>query len=474
MTSYDEILYKGHPFCQTHPDRLATIGRLFGMQPAPVDQCRVLEVGCADGGNLLPMAYALPGSEFVGIDLGERGIASGQEKAQSLRLTNVQLRVLDLMQAGASLGSFDYIIAHGVYSWVPPAVQDGLMALCRRSLNPHGIAFISHSVHPGAHIRTMVAEMLQFHARRFSEPQQQIEQARALLRFLASARTESDPYTVLLQDNLQSVAARDPHTVFHDELGECHPLYFWQFAERAAHHELQYLGESDFWEMQETAQGPEVAQALRSLARNLIDKEQYMDFVKCRRFRQTLLCGADVPLNRRLESAQMRQFFIAAVRQQDLPRTPTEHPLALAAMAILVEAWPAAMTFDELLAAVRSRVSGYPDDDLLLADTILAFYACGLFQLHVHPPRVKTEPGERPRTSAIARMQAPQDAYVTNLCHNVVVMEDELSRRLLAALDGARDRDALLADLRASGAQVDAEELDRALNGLAKVALLEA
>src|SRR5689334_21738613 len=95
--SYDEVLYEGRPFAQTHPDRLGTIGRLFGMRPAPIGHCRVLELGCGDGGNLIPMAYTLPGSEFVGIDLGARGIAIGQENAGAMGLANLRLRHLDML-----------------------------------------------------------------------------------------------------------------------------------------------------------------------------------------------------------------------------------------------------------------------------------------------------------------------------------------------------------------------------------------
>src|SRR6266852_522791 len=104
---YDEVLYAGLAFAQTHPDRLATIARLFGMRSPSVERCRVLELGCGDGGNLIPMAYTLPGSEFVGVDLGARGIAGGREMASALELRNVTLRCLDILEAGADLGKFD-------------------------------------------------------------------------------------------------------------------------------------------------------------------------------------------------------------------------------------------------------------------------------------------------------------------------------------------------------------------------------
>ena len=130
-TSYDEIPYPRLAFPYTHPSHLATIGRLLGLLPAPVDRCRVLELGCAGGANLVPMAYAIPSSTWVGIDLSERQIAEGRAFADALGLTNVVLEQLDICEAAESLadrfGPFDYIIAHGIYSWVPDLVKQALL-----------------------------------------------------------------------------------------------------------------------------------------------------------------------------------------------------------------------------------------------------------------------------------------------------------------------------------------------------------
>src|SRR2546423_1022358 len=119
LTAYDHVLYPSLAHVQTHPDRLATIAALFGMQTAPVEKCRVLELGCGDGTNLISMAYGLPNSEFVGIDAAGRAIAAGNEMIRDLSLHNVRLEQLDLVKFAAEGNPFEYIIAHGVYSWVP-------------------------------------------------------------------------------------------------------------------------------------------------------------------------------------------------------------------------------------------------------------------------------------------------------------------------------------------------------------------
>src|SRR5215475_1898088 len=147
--AYDAVAYPGFPYPNTHPGRLATMAILHGLSPAPAERCRTLEVACGDGANLIPMAYAIPGSEFVGFDIAGLPIDRGRARIGELGLINIRLFQGDLLKVGAELGRFDYIIAHGLYAWVPEPVADRLLALCRELLTPHGIAFISYNALPG-------------------------------------------------------------------------------------------------------------------------------------------------------------------------------------------------------------------------------------------------------------------------------------------------------------------------------------
>ena len=190
LTGYDRVPYPGHPFAQTHPDRLATVATLFGLRPAPPDACRVLELGCGDGGNLVPMAYGLPGTTFSGIDLAGRAIERARRLASALGLDNVRFEHADLT---AARGEFDYVIAHGVYSWIEPTARDALLAACRRHLAPGGVAYISYDVLPGGHLREITRQMLRWHLRDVDEPEQRIAQARALLGAIVEQSGEMAP-----------------------------------------------------------------------------------------------------------------------------------------------------------------------------------------------------------------------------------------------------------------------------------------
>src|SRR5262249_14540707 len=162
-------------------------------QPAAVDRCRVLELGCGSGGNLLPMAESLPESRFLGIDLSPRQVSSGQATIQELGLRNIELKAMSITDVDAEMGQFDYVICHGVYSWVPEPVQDKILAICKENLAPHGIAYVSYNTYPGWHLRGLVRELLYFHSRKIAEPAARVQHARAFLDFLIKALPDKVP-----------------------------------------------------------------------------------------------------------------------------------------------------------------------------------------------------------------------------------------------------------------------------------------
>jgi methyltransferase-like protein/2-polyprenyl-3-methyl-5-hydroxy-6-metoxy-1,4-benzoquinol methylase len=520
LTSYDETPYPAVPYSQTHPDRLATIGVLFGMEPTPVEACRVLELGCADGSNLIPMAVQLPGSRFVGVDLSSRQVEQGQQLVDALGLDNVELRHQNILDVGEELGTFDYIIAHGVFSWVPDAAQERILAICAAQLAPSGIAYVSYNTYPGWHLRGLLRDMMLFHTRKFAKSQDQIQQARALIQFLADAvPTEENPYGMLLQKELEHMRGWQDSYFRHDSLSEFNdPLYFYEFVERAERHGLRYLGEAEFHTMIGRNLAPKVFETLDRIGRNLVEMEQYMDFVRNRLFRQTLLCRRDVRLRRRVSPNQIERLRVVAPLAPDSPHadlqspgpepfrgkrgTLTLHkPLEKAAFSALAAAWPQSVAFDELVADAYRRVEGHDvviaagahasNERQGLADTLLVCYSKNLIELHVSPGPFVVRPGPSPVATPLARHQAAAGVLVTNQRHEPLRLAD-LDRRVLQMLDGSRDRARLLEELRTAAerseltvrkagkpidapaelASVLAEQLDASLARLARSALL--
>jgi SAM-dependent methyltransferase len=184
-TTYDAIPYPSNPFRQTRPERLAAVAKLFGLEAPPAENCRVLEIGCSMGGNLIAMAQDLPGSRFVGIDASSRQIADGWKMIDRLGLKNIELKHIDILDVPGDFGEFDYIVSHGVYSWVPARVQNKMLEICQRSLAPRGVVYISYNTYPGWHIRGIVRDMMVYRGTQFAEPQARLAQAKGLVAFVA-------------------------------------------------------------------------------------------------------------------------------------------------------------------------------------------------------------------------------------------------------------------------------------------------
>src|ERR1051325_1309888 len=243
--TYDEIPYGDNVFHYTHPACLGAVGVLYGMRPANAERSRVLELGCASGGNLISMAYDLPDSEFVGIELSQRQIDEGRKTISALGLRNINLRAGSILDVNDDFGRFDYIVCHGVYSWSPAEIREAILRVCKRNLAPNGIAYISYNTYPGWRLRGMIREMMLFHASEF-KPQEQVSQGRALLNFLAQASPGHDPaFRDIVRREAERVSKLAESYVLHDYLEtENAPVYFHQLAEQASSHGLRYVAEA--------------------------------------------------------------------------------------------------------------------------------------------------------------------------------------------------------------------------------------
>lgn len=475
-TPYDRVLYATDAMAQTHPDRLATLAFLFGMAPAPPGRCRVLDLGCGDGSNLIPMAAALPKSRFMGVDLAHVPIQAAQEAVSALGLKNCAFHALDITALTRDFGEFDYIIAHGVYSWTPPAVRDALLRVCSENLAPQGVAYVSYNALPGCHMRAITRDMMLYHAQSAAGPRETVESALALVRFLLDAETSS----AALREELEVVGARAPFALYHDDLAELNqPVYFHQFIAHAQRFGLAFLAEAQFSAMQEGAFPAGTVEKIREFARgDRLRVQQYIDFLKCRRFRQTLLCRQNVALTDPPAAGRVEALLAsspATAASDEEFRAPggasvrTNLPFVRAALLHLAARWPAAAAFDELVERSGAERGA-------LAEFLLRTYASGLVELHAAPWSLSAEPGERPRAFSVARWQAGRGCdRVATLRHSVVEIKDPTARELIRLLDGTRDRAALLRDLRSvAPVPPQPEDIERSLAALGRLALLEA
>ncbi|MFZ1754024.1 MAG: methyltransferase regulatory domain-containing protein [Caldilineaceae bacterium] len=495
MTSYDRIPYGGWSYAFTHPDNLATIARLYGLPVAPVSSCRVLEIGCAAGYNLIPLAFSLPDAQMVGIDLSARQIAEGRQIVDQVGVGNVELHQMDLTEWDGSLGSFDFVIAHGIYSWVEPAVRDSLLALCHSVLNPNGVAYVSYNTYPGWHMLESMRRMMLYHIREIEEPAARAAAAKELMGFLmnatenASYRLSSFPaaYEHLLHGYVNGILAMPDRTdalFLHDELEEVNdPCYFHEFLTHAAKHDLVYVADAELSTGMTDSLSEEVARDLAETVPANGETGQYLDFVVNRTFRRSLLCRQPLRPAKSIDPGVLDELCFAARAKGllapgtdpeaasvefvagDGAKLTTDHPVTIVAFTHLKAVWPARCTLAELQNAAYSQlIENNPhlradlyaaltgadperqaEDKRLLAENLLKAYCTSgeLVSFHLHPGSFSTGIAPRPAASRWAVWEATQRETVTDLRLRRVKLSPR-PRSLLPLLDGSHTLDDLV------------------------------
>lgn len=484
--SYDVIPYDDKPYHFTHPRHLETLATLFGMSPKLISECRVLELGCGGGWNIIPMAIDLPDSRFLGIDLSERQIEQGRKLVTELGIDNIQLRQVDILDVDECWGEFDYIICHGVISWVPEYVKEKIFEICNHNLAPQGVAFISYNAYPGWHRVQAVRDLMLYHVRHIDDPREKIAQARSVLHFMAKVADTDQAAGKLYEEEQEMLekAKNDAH-LFHDHLeSQNQPFYFHEFVSRAELHGLRYISSTSLKGMLPRFHPPEIRKVLEPLS--LVEQEQYLDFICGTRFRQTLLCHEEVTVNRALDGKQIMGFHLAltslpekvevdirndeeVVFKNEDGTLKTGNRLSKAAVIYLKEVFPAFVHFDKLYETVINRLGISPRQAQAnsglgpeaLASSIMLGVCVGMFKPCLHPPRYVGQLSSCPNVGLLPRLQAARGDLVTSRLHLPVRMNDVM-RHVVRRLDGSHGRKDLVESVREA---VDSGEIAVTSNG---------
>lgn len=484
--TYDELPYEDLAFFHTHPANLAAVAMLCGMTPPPIERCSVLELGCGAGFNLIAMSESLPDARLVGIDYSARQIEAGREMAARAGAANVDLRVGDASALDASLGRFDYVIAHGLLSWVTPDVRSAIFAACNRHLAPGGIAYLSYNTYPGWHLRSLLFDALRFHAAFEGTPLERVRRARAALDRMIDDLPEPDvEYARLLRSEIEGLRDDQDAYVFHEFLEtDNHPLHFAEFAVQAAQAGLRYVAEARFG-TSAIAQRGDMRRRLEAVSPDLLRQEQYHDLLRNRYFRQSLLCHADLPSNGLLQQGALDRLVILA-RVEPLPAEADgvrpfrlrdggvvrlDNPLLIAILDRLARAWPQPLVVGALAAAVEADLAGVAlppgaSAGAVIREGVLVGYGWGWWPLLARAPAAALVPGERPRALALARLGARNASSVTNLLHQPVEL-DAAQRAVIVRLDGSATLDDIAGSL-----GMTRDEVAATVQGLAAAWLL--
>lgn len=466
--SYNAVPYESFPFPQTHPTQLFSLAKLFHLNSTPIEKARILELGCAAGGNIIPIAYHFPTAEVMGIDLSKNQIDAGIKQVIDLGLNNITLKHQSILDFPKDAGLFDYIITHGVYSWVDKEIQHKILQICQDHLTPNGVAYISYNTLPGWNMAKNVRDLMQWHTKNITDPATKVQQARSILKFLTDGlKEDQSPYATFLRSEIELLSRQSDHYLLHEHLEHVNdPMYFHQFIGMANEHKLAYLCDTNLSLMYRENMVPAFSQELSKINDSVV-MGQYMDFMRNQRFRCTLLCHQTATVDRKVDTTEVEGYSLQLTAHCTVPNFNEEsigqgkdvsftqgsltytvrHTLSQMAMLILFENQTKPMAYADLCQALMTRahiqnldvVKQHLNQELNLMR--LAF--AGIVHLSNYGDNYTTELSEKPCACPLARYQAAHNRYVANRRHQPIML-DPLSKILIPLLDGTRDINALI------------------------------
>lgn len=456
MSTYDEVFYGGRVHANAHVERISIIAKLFGIKSASIFACNVLEIGCGNGLHLLNMAMQLPNSRFIGIDVGAKHITEGKQLIEQLQLRNIHLQQMNVLEYEPTEEKFDYIICHGIFSWVSDQERNKILAICKHHLHPEGIAYISYNCFPGWHLNGMLRDMMNFHGSKMQTTSNKIAQARAMVQFVGEAVTDPDiPYSEFIKSNVAKVQMAPDDYIFHEYLEQQNqPFYLYEFCQLASTYQLQYLGDTDFASMNISNYTDQAQQTLESICQDLIDMEQYMDFLSGREFRSSLVMHNHQTVSRVVDITPFMNFlysfspFDGITAKQSLEpllnsitiqgQSANEIPLYKEAISLLCEQHPKTLSLKQIVAQISNTISDVSEAPTLLANLFQVLLVRRRINVHLIQRRIPEQLPNKPLASPLARIQAKDRQLIPTLHNMMIQIEAEWEYDLIQYADGTR------------------------------------
>ena len=463
ISDYDKVPYKGAIIPNSYPGHLALCNMWHNGRHSPLQGFHLTELGCGDGANLLPMAFYHPDSTFIGIDNAESGLSRAREGARQIGLHNIQFVQKDICEIEqAEIVQCDYIIAHGLYSWVSDGIREAILQFCRNGLSATGLAFISYNAQPGWASRGLVRDIL---LRSASVQQAAIEDKANKAIEVATELLQAMPsrdyaYAVLLAEELERVRDGKPFYVFHEYLEEFNEgVWLRDFVQRARQNDLNYVCDAQFsqWEGQVPK---ELKHSLSQAGLDPIEQEETADLLCNRYFHASILCRSDVPGESMSHPKILEQVSIASsLRADSDPFDLTEGVVELligthgqeiildvsiikAAVVLLAAQWPIGMQLNNLFQQASRLLSenGHnvlEDAQSQLTDELITLFEAGGIDLRLQQPDYSRGLPEYPKLHKLARYEIGHRDALTTPYHLPLSFNDQFLE-VVSVMDGSK------------------------------------
>ncbi len=470
---FDVVPYEALGIPYTLPAHLSLCSAWHGGPKTKVETYRAIELGCGIGGNLIPMAYYQRDCSFLGIDYSKRHIECARETVAELGLDNIHFELCDIRDLGDGIGKinqamgkaasepFDYVIAHGFFSWIPEDARAAVMTFCRGYLSLNGIAYICYNTMPGWAMRGVVRDALLRSptVRSATLPNQAIEAKRTASNMLEDLPTREFAFGALLGHELERIKGCDPFYIQHEYLAENNePFWFADFAALADRYELDYIAEALFCR----TEGQIPASVKEALSRRdyaWVDREEATDLLCNRQMRTSILCRRDAQRSELTHRELLNEVSIATrlpAQSEDIKLgegiselfdgeddmdISLEFSLSKAAVLILNEFWPLGLTFKELYERseqmlLECRIPMPSNGREKLEEEIISLFSYGQLHLRLTTPAVPKPHQHYPVAHSLVQFEVRKRNTLSTPYHTMLFNEGDFTE-LIRMLDGS-------------------------------------
>jgi len=463
---YNDIFFESRPSPERHVLTLSTLAFLNGLSTPPASESRVLEIGCSTGGNLIPMACAFPEASFLGIDISSSQIKSACKKVSTLELKNIRFIEGDVRQEEPLEGNFDYIICHGMLTWVDPGIQDALLAFIAKNLTPEGVCYLSFNSQPGWRTRQIIWNALAPVRSMICSVQEKTARAKALLRSMSAMLIDTHrPYGIQLKEEIDRNLERSNAFFAHEILNPfCSALTLSELRALLKNYQLHYLCDAEpFRSPGVWAAFPELEQEFnKNIAAppcQNVNPEQMADFLFPQSFRGAIISKKKAAPGLRqnpelIDSLSLCSPIMPLEVQPDIFSTkavtfcsPTEQtreesdPLVKSALLVMRKTWPEPIHFKELYATALELSGLEPDTEQLvqLRLTLMHYFQSKHLELYREGYRAAIHHSDNPKLFSFARSQSLTQDWVTTLRHETMPV-DQFDKFLMPLLNGENSR----------------------------------
>ena len=366
--SYDEAPYKSKTFYYTQPGRQQMVLKLLGFKTPDLETARVLEIGCSFGGNIIPFALENPKADVVGIDLSSVQIEEGNRIIESLGLENIRLIHQNVLEFDKKLGKFDYIICHGVFSWVNEEVQRGILNVIKNHLTENGSAIVSYNTYPGWKNLEVARDVMLFRDEMLKNRGEQINEGNAV-KYGRGAIEFLSQFSILnekIKAGITDITEKDDYYILHEYFEENNkPMYLYDFSKMLLEHDLIHVVDSDLMKTFPNI-SEEIEQKLTAeCGDDNIAKEQYYDFLLDRQFRVSVVTHKankeKINISKDIRIVDLKEINLRGKYEKDkdgfytIENNKIEDEEVNLILGILSENYPNTITIDELEKKVRDK-----------------------------------------------------------------------------------------------------------------------